>query len=702
MVTNIDDIFPDTQFGVGKRAGVDRVIHVASAIIESLKVDCAVAVIDFTNAFNLRRRTDMMKSLLENRLTDPLWRLFHWQYAENSELLLFEPGGSLASTILSASGVRQGDPLAPLAFALSMKEVYAVAKQHDCQTLAYLDDLILIGTVENVASGFRAIQQKASEVGMEVNTSKSGLYVPNQHQADQQAATISKLRENMFELIPKFAPPTIMRVQLGDTENQAKAMLEVSTSEMSKYCEAIAHGDIPCQVFFPLLRFCGAPKSAHRFRTWSPLIAQRAAEATDDIVWNTFLNRIGAQGTSQQSEMTLLQIGLPRSLTGLGLGCQQRSRFAASLSSMCLAIKDIVVALPPDSNPNITIPKFLERIDFCQKNLSSNDASDVGQDFLRSPHDCWEHTLSLGAQGPPKNLQRNLAAPGNRAYLNRLEDLASEDTFHRQRIKTLRSSRTASRALFLIPSTNNYKISDGAFSTTALLHLGLNLMESSECAMCGLRQDQRVHPLLCHKIRRNEITHRHDAICQTTLRLAREECNVEGFSEPRPDWTRDGKRAERLKPDHSFAYGEASALGDVKITTPGNVSSGATEKRKKYRAMADQNGAKFFAEVMSYLGEMHQDYSDLLYAFGECRQNLGRGSEQVGFVQHAVDTLQACLARGNALCVAAARNAAAGRRVRAQPGHEFGPLLEVNDADTVREYHSSLNPNPLLASGAWW
>ena len=62
--------------------------------------------------------------------------------------------------------------------------------------------------------------------------------------------------------------------------------------------------------------------------------------------------------------------------------------------------------------------------------------------------------------------------------------------------------------------------------------------------------------------------------------------------------------------------------------------------------------------------------------------------------------LQACLARGNALCVAAARNAAAERRVRAQPGHEFGPLLEVNDVDLVEEFHSS--PNPLLASGTWW
>ena len=360
---------------------------------------------------------------------------------------------------------------------------------------------------------------------------------------------------------------------------------------------------------------------------------------------------------------------------------------------------DIQAYLPPGRDPSDLLPKFFERINLCQQNLSQNEASDIGLDFLRSPRDCWEHCLGLGAQGLPKHLQRTLASPGDRAHLNRMEELVAEDTFHRQRIKSLRSSRTASRALFLIPSTNNYKISDGAFSTTALLHLGLNLIDGVECALCGRKQDPRVHPLLCHKIRRNEITHRHDAICQTTLRLAREECNVEGFSEPRPDWTRNGKRAERLKPDHSFAYGEASALGDVKITTPGNVSSGATEKRKKYRAMAEQNGAKFFAEVMSYLGEMHQDYSDLLYVFGECRQSLGRGS-QVGFVQHAVDTLQACLARGNALCVAAARNAAAERRVRAQPGHEFGPLLEVNDVDLVEEFHSS--PNPLLASGTWW
>jgi hypothetical protein len=78
----------------------------------------------------------------------------------------------------SSEGVKQGDPLGALLFALSMKPIYNHAAQADpsesVSAIAYLDDCTLIGLPDmKLINLFLQLKEKARAGGLEVNMSKT-------------------------------------------------------------------------------------------------------------------------------------------------------------------------------------------------------------------------------------------------------------------------------------------------------------------------------------------------------------------------------------------------------------------------------------------------------------------------------------------------------------------------------------------------
>src|ERR1700759_1890658 len=63
---------------------------------------------DIRNAFNSRRRDQMLQTLFDHPELAPVWRIAHWAYSSSSSLLVFEKG-KYKTTIKSSQGVKQGD-----------------------------------------------------------------------------------------------------------------------------------------------------------------------------------------------------------------------------------------------------------------------------------------------------------------------------------------------------------------------------------------------------------------------------------------------------------------------------------------------------------------------------------------------------------------------------------------------------------------
>ena len=78
--------------------------------------------------------------------------------------------------LFRSRGVKQGDPLGPLYFALALQPILQqVIEGADRQLygLAYLDDVTLFGNPQTVADRFLVLQTRAREIGLDVNMAKS-------------------------------------------------------------------------------------------------------------------------------------------------------------------------------------------------------------------------------------------------------------------------------------------------------------------------------------------------------------------------------------------------------------------------------------------------------------------------------------------------------------------------------------------------
>eukprot|EP00731_Ephydatia_muelleri_P012448 Em0006g1342a len=131
--------------------------------------DFVVMKIDLRNAFNLVSRQALLDEFPE------LLQLAAWCYGQHP--LLWSPMG----TIMSESGVQQGDPLGPLLFCLVLQKVLsAIASDPNCFDLLfhawYIDDGVIAGPKQAVVQVLSIIQDLGPPLGLVINSSKCELY----------------------------------------------------------------------------------------------------------------------------------------------------------------------------------------------------------------------------------------------------------------------------------------------------------------------------------------------------------------------------------------------------------------------------------------------------------------------------------------------------------------------------------------------
>lgn len=165
----------DFQFGVGVPCGGEAILHSANRILEekcSLS-SLSMLLVDFSNAFNLVDRSAMLR---EVRFRCPIiskWVEFCYAFPAN---LYYG-----ASTLSSAQGVQQGDPLGPLLFSLTLHPlVLKISQQCQLDLQAwYLDDGTIIGDTLQVSKAFHIIQNEGASVGLHLNVEKIELFWPS-------------------------------------------------------------------------------------------------------------------------------------------------------------------------------------------------------------------------------------------------------------------------------------------------------------------------------------------------------------------------------------------------------------------------------------------------------------------------------------------------------------------------------------------
>ena len=147
------------------RGGCEAIIHSASQLMSSSPPDQRwFLLLDFQNAFNSINREFMFEEI---RRCIP--SLSAWMEACYSSQPLLHLG---LDTIRSSCGVQQGDPLGPLAFALTLHPVVEGIKV-EVPGLAlnawFLDDGTLAGSPGDLAAALHIIESDGPSVGLYLN-----------------------------------------------------------------------------------------------------------------------------------------------------------------------------------------------------------------------------------------------------------------------------------------------------------------------------------------------------------------------------------------------------------------------------------------------------------------------------------------------------------------------------------------------------
>ena len=155
-------LFP-LQLGFGTRKGAEGAVHAARAYLAQLQPGNLMLKLDFQNAFNSIRRDVILREVQAK--APNVYPLAFSAYRFPSFLFY----GS--STIMSAEGVQQGDPLGPLLFCLGIHDLILSLRSQF--RVFYLDDGTLGGTLDEVCSDLAHIESQAPLLGQALNQAKS-------------------------------------------------------------------------------------------------------------------------------------------------------------------------------------------------------------------------------------------------------------------------------------------------------------------------------------------------------------------------------------------------------------------------------------------------------------------------------------------------------------------------------------------------
>jgi hypothetical protein len=117
------------QFGAGSKGGVEPIVMTVKMALEGKLPGhpSFVCQLDLTNAFNSASRVDVANACKTH--CPELFKAAKSIYNEPMPIIFFCADGE-SVPLLSKSGVRQGDPLAPFLFSLSIRDTISRLRSH--------------------------------------------------------------------------------------------------------------------------------------------------------------------------------------------------------------------------------------------------------------------------------------------------------------------------------------------------------------------------------------------------------------------------------------------------------------------------------------------------------------------------------------------------------------------------------------------
>ena len=688
----ISDLLKPIQLGVGVSGGCEAIIHNLQHLLEQSDHPVAALAVDFKNAFNTISRRTVLESLYAQPTLNTLWRLADFAYSQPSELLIRDGGGNLYPGITSSQGVRQGDPLSSLLFALAIQPVYeAVVNEHiDVSASAILDDITLVGTPTELAGAYETLTREAHKIGLHIQPNKCQFIYFHDHLSPLPSAVNSFIQS--YQIPYHHEAAIILGAPIGINHKAIEALATTILTDQLLVLQKLLHEAMPVQEAILLLRISSTHKLDYLLRCVPPDAMKKLAQKFDDDLLQTFTKKLDIQSQLDRpgvnKEQIISQIQLPIEKGGFGITSAKSIMNIAYVSSLAATVQshlsfgafsnynDTDNKLPPDTSLYTQLDSSLKIVhqQITEDNthtlmLPSNPHQFFAAYNHTSPVPSVNNNISpvvIRSAYSTTDLQHRLSNKAQQISYNAYLESVKDDHVCHSRIL---ASSAPGAGTWLCASAFSLEtiIPSVHYQLAARLRLGLppkDIMPIN-CYSChqyssrslSLVEKDEWHFMNCmegHGGR--EITLRHHQVVRVVKKYA-ELAGAQVIVEPHHVFSESNKR-----PDLQIIMNHKSYLLDIAITNPtapSNVCNGQTllgqanayEKIKirKYDELAGaqhSNFIPFVIETYGGIGGKAQEFLSELSVFAHDHLTTYSHFDVVSGLRYAM----ACsVQRGNAL-----------------------------------------------------
>ena len=658
------------QLGVGVRSGAEQIVHSLQHSLTDTTTKRALLKVDISNAFNSCDRARVLRQLYEQPTLSAMWRIADFGYAVPSQLLLQRCEGQ---HLLSSNGVRQGDALSAILFCLYLRDVLAkVGVRAQVKVDGFFDDLNVSGEPAEVMKAFTQLQQLLPEVGLDFNTSKSSFAYFHDADAPLMRSIRTTLAEHNIEVRTDWV--TVVGAVIGrdaDAISAGVAATQAVDQSSAAFFRRLQLEPLNVQSAMIVLRQCGVPQMNYSLRCMPPSCIAQQAAAFDDLVIGAAQSKLLLHADEMCKAETLERLRAPLRHGGFGLTSALSTSPAAFLGSMAAVAASGAPVFLPHSQPDCPLPSTSLLYGWLEDSMQKVRVHQLAPQLPATAASFFQHfpprlpsSRDLSAFVLQRELSSQATSNTYKASLQRTKELGKTDGGRALAHLVAVSAPRAWAWKSVAPTSKELELTDTQYRLAARLNLDLQPMEgaaalSDDCSLCGgsnaIRNDPW-HYLSCVKLRRREITVRHDDVGRTLHRNALT-LGLKAQLEPK------GLQADsNLRPDLLISLPGRTILTDVVVCHPlapgavkqqrsklANARTAEHRKKRKYAKLASQRRYEMLPFAVETSGGFAPAAVQLMHAMALAAAQTFQLWTHTAIIQQLVGSVAIAVQRGTAM-----------------------------------------------------